>query len=127
MGKLDEEGTLCVLGRKSNMILSGGMNVAPEIIENVMRSCPNVDDVVVVPFPDDVMYQVICACVNVKPGRSTADQKICTFYEENHMDKEGLFTVFQKFYMFLGSFPGTSSGKYSRPQLSAMAVSIFKS
>ena len=109
------------------MILSGGMNVAPEIIENVMKSCPDVDDVVVVPVPDDAMYQVICACVIVKPRRSTTEQKIRAFYKEKHMDNERFFAVLPKYYMILESFPETSSGKYSRPKLSAMAVSRFKS
>lgn len=127
IGTIDEDGTLYVSGRQSHMIVSGGMNIDPEIIETVIKSCPNVDVVMIAPVPDDVMYQVICACVILKTGGTTTEQEIRNFCEEMHNDKEGLFTVLPKYYMILESFPETYSGKFSRPELSKMAINKFKS
>jgi O-succinylbenzoic acid--CoA ligase len=51
LGRLDEDGTLHVHGRKDNMFVSGGENIQPEEIEQVLRNLPDVDDAVVVPVP----------------------------------------------------------------------------
>lgn len=127
IGKLDEDGTLYVLGRQSNMIVSGGINVDPETIENSIKLCPGVAVAMVVPVPDEVLYQAICACVILKPGSTTTEQEIRKFCEEKHNDKEGSFTVLPKYYMILESFPETFSGKVSRPELIAVATAKFKS
>lgn len=49
MGTLDKDGYLNLIGRKDNMFISGGENIHPEEIESVIRQCPGVEDVLVVP------------------------------------------------------------------------------
>lgn len=49
IGSIDSSGYLTVTGRKDNMFISGGENIHPEEIEAVIRSCPGVEDVLVVP------------------------------------------------------------------------------
>lgn len=51
VGKLDEEGFLYILDRKKDMIISGGMNIYPSDIENIMRKHPEVMDVAVIGIP----------------------------------------------------------------------------
>ena len=121
-----EDGSLIVEGRKSNMIISGGMNVAPEILEKLLNSCPGVESCVIVPVPDDVMYQVICACVKVVPGSDVDEATVRKFCEAAHSDKLGLFTVLPKYYIFMDSFPETNTGKVSRKQLADIAEKTFK-
>ncbi len=55
IGELDKDGYLHVLGRKDNMFISGGENIQPEEIEQVIRQINGVEEVVVVPM-DDVEY-----------------------------------------------------------------------
>jgi O-succinylbenzoic acid--CoA ligase len=52
LGELDENGYLRVLGRKDNLFVSGGENVQPEEIEEVLSGLQGVEAVVVVPVPD---------------------------------------------------------------------------
>lgn len=52
LGRLDDQGRLFVNGRIDNMFISGGENIHPESIERAMRSLFSIEDVVVVPRPD---------------------------------------------------------------------------
>ncbi|XP_060601513.1 uncharacterized protein LOC132754818 [Ruditapes philippinarum] len=127
IGRLTECGELFVEGRKSNMILSGGFNVAPEILEQVMKNFPGVESIVIVPVPDDIYFQVLCACVVKKAGNDVTEEelrKVCSNY---HADKPGLFTVLPKFYLFFEKFPETSTGKLNRRELEKIATQRFKS
>ncbi|XP_045179876.2 3-[(3aS,4S,7aS)-7a-methyl-1,5-dioxo-octahydro-1H-inden-4-yl]propanoyl:CoA ligase-like [Mercenaria mercenaria] len=125
IGWMTEHGQFFVEGRKSNMIISGGFNVAPEILENVMKTFPGIDSVVIVPVPDDVYYQVLCACVIRKPGFTVTETDVQTYCREYHADKPGLFTVLPKFYMFFEKFPETRSGKTHRKELERIALERF--
>lgn len=62
LGEIDEEGALRVDGRADTVIVTGGENVSPERVEAVLRSHPEVTDVVVVGVPDPEWGQVV-ACV----------------------------------------------------------------
>ncbi len=52
LGKLDSRGQLYVLGRKDNMFISGGENISPEEIEQVLSTFSEVQESIVVPVPD---------------------------------------------------------------------------
>lgn len=54
LGALDEEGYLTVHGRKDNLFISGGENIQPEEVENLLASLPEVEEAVVVPRADEV-------------------------------------------------------------------------
>jgi acyl-CoA synthetase (AMP-forming)/AMP-acid ligase II len=51
---VDEDGYLFLIGRSKDIIVSGGINVYPAEIEDVIRSMPGVREVAVVGTPDDV-------------------------------------------------------------------------
>lgn len=125
IGRMDEDGVLYVEGRKSNMILSGGMNVSPTILEASMKTCAGIENVVVVPVSDPVRYRAICACVIIKTGYDVTEEQIRNFCRTIHNDKPGLFTVLPEFYMMMDKFPETNSGKTSRKELTLMAEKMF--
>ena len=52
LGELDENGSLHVLGRRDNLFVSGGENIQPEEIEDVLCRLDSIDEAVVVPVPD---------------------------------------------------------------------------
>ncbi|XP_045163769.2 medium-chain acyl-CoA ligase ACSF2, mitochondrial-like [Mercenaria mercenaria] len=126
VGRMTESGELFVEGRKSNMIISGGFNVAPEILEQVMKNFTGVESIAIVPVPDDIYYQVLCACVVKKSDSDVTEEKLQTFCANFHADKPGLFTVLPKFYLFLERFPETSTGKLDRRELEKIATQRFK-
>lgn len=72
IGYLDTEGYLYLTDRKGFMIISGGVNIYPQEIENVLITHPAVYDVGVVGLPDDEMGERVVAVVQlVDPERCT--------------------------------------------------------
>jgi len=124
IGLINDNQELFVYGRKSSMIISGGMNVTPEILEKVIRTCPGVDASIIVPVRDPAYYQVLCAVV-VKKSSSLTEDQVRKFCEEYHNDKPRLFTVLPKYYMFLDKLPLTYNGKIARKKVTELAESTF--
>lgn len=126
IGLMTNRAEIFVYGRKSYMIISGGMNVAPESLEHAIKSFPGVAMVVIVPVSDEVNYQVVCACVIRQTGSNVTEEEMRVRCEEIHNDKPGMFTVLPRYYMFLNNFPETASGKTSRRELTKMAENCFR-
>lgn len=70
VGRLDAEGYLHITDRKKDMIISGGFNVYPSEIEQVIWSHPAVQDCAVIGVPDDDWGEAVKAVVECKPGMS---------------------------------------------------------
>lgn len=104
IGRITENSELYVEGRKSNIILSGGMNVSPELVENILKTCAGVEAVVVVPISDPTYYQVLCACVTKKKGNDLTGDQLRQFCESRHNDKPGILLFFQNFTFFWTRF-----------------------
>ncbi|MET0273046.1 MAG: acyl-CoA synthetase [Phenylobacterium sp.] len=63
VGWVDEEGYLYLTDRKSFMIISGGVNIYPQELENVLIGHPKVADAAVVGAPDEVMGEKVVAVI----------------------------------------------------------------
>ncbi|MDP1632174.1 MAG: acyl-CoA synthetase [Caulobacter sp.] len=63
VGWLDEEGYLYLTDRKSFMIISGGVNIYPQEIENLLVTHPKVADVAVIGAPDEEMGEKVVAII----------------------------------------------------------------
>ncbi|MCR5878832.1 acyl-CoA synthetase [Phenylobacterium sp. J367] len=63
VGWVDEEGYLYLTDRKSFMIISGGVNIYPQEIENLLIGHPKVADAAVVGAPDEVMGEKVVAVI----------------------------------------------------------------
>ncbi len=75
LGWIDEDGYLYVAGRKDDMIIRGGENIAPAEVESVVGSHPAVEEVAVVGVPDVEWGQRVAAFVVLRPDASaTADE-----------------------------------------------------
>src|SRR5690606_17845625 len=61
IGKLDEDGYLYLTDRKSNMIISGGVNIYPQEIENVLSQHPAIADAAVFGVPHDEFGEQVMA------------------------------------------------------------------
>ncbi len=70
MGHVDADGYLYLSDRRADLILSGGVNVYPQEIENVLARHPAVEDVAVVGVPDEDFGEVPKAVVQLRPGQS---------------------------------------------------------
>ena len=66
--RLDADGYLTVVGRKKEIIIRGGVNIAPREIEDLLSDFPEVRQVAVVALPDERLGERGCACVVLQPG-----------------------------------------------------------
>ena len=75
MGWIDEDGYIFLAGRKDDMIIRGGENIAPAEVEAVLYSHPAVEEVAVIGLPDVEWGQRVAAVVVPRPGEdATADE-----------------------------------------------------
>jgi acyl-CoA synthetase (AMP-forming)/AMP-acid ligase II len=74
VGYLDEEGYLYLTDRISHMIISGGVNIYPREIEDVLIAHPAVADVAVIGIPDAEMGESVLAVVELAGGRGGTDE-----------------------------------------------------
>jgi long-chain acyl-CoA synthetase len=65
IGRLDADGYLYLTDRKSNMIISGGVNIYPQESENLIISHPGVLDVAVIGVPDEEFGEAVKAVVQL--------------------------------------------------------------
>ena len=73
---IDDEGFVYIVDRKKDMIISGGFNVFPSEIEQVIWSHPNVQDCAVIGVPDDKWGEAVKAVIEAVPGKSIDEQDI---------------------------------------------------
>jgi long-chain acyl-CoA synthetase len=78
VGHVDRDGYLYLTDRRSFMIISGGVNIYPQEIENCLVTHPKVADVAVIGVPDEDMGEVVMAVVQLAPdavaGPELADE-----------------------------------------------------
>ncbi|HPG24160.1 MAG TPA: fatty acid--CoA ligase family protein, partial [Myxococcota bacterium] len=68
LGALDAEGYLAIVGRKKEVLRTGGESVSPTEVEAVLRDAPGVEEVAIVGLPDPDWGEVLCAAVVAKAG-----------------------------------------------------------
>lgn len=79
LGRLDEDGYLYLTGRRKNMIISGGINIYPEEVEEVLFSHPCVADVMVYGVPDEYMGELPCAKIVIKEGEEVSEGALINY------------------------------------------------
>jgi acyl-CoA synthetase (AMP-forming)/AMP-acid ligase II len=93
LGWLDDDGYLFLAGRRSDMIIRGGENIAPEEVEVVLASHPAVDEVAVFGVPDVEWGEVVATAIVLREGASVtgADlieycrQRMSSFKKPEHV------------------------------------------
>jgi len=73
VGYLDADGYLYLTDRQSFMIISGGVNIYPQAIEDALITHPKVADVAVFGVPDQEMGEAVKAVIEVAPGHTAGD------------------------------------------------------
>ncbi len=76
IGYFDEEGYLHIHDRKKDVIISGGFNIYPGEIEQVISSLEAVQECAVIGVPDEDWGEAVKAIVELSPGKSVTDQEI---------------------------------------------------
>jgi len=68
MARLEEDGTVTLLGRGNTCVNTGGEKVFPEEVESALKSYPDVFDALVIGVPDELLGQRVAALVQLRPG-----------------------------------------------------------
>ena len=76
LGYIDEEGYVFLVGRKDDMIIRGGENIAPAEVEAILQSHAAVDEVAVFGLPSVEWGQIVAAAVVVRPGATTTAEEL---------------------------------------------------
>jgi acyl-CoA synthetase (AMP-forming)/AMP-acid ligase II len=76
LGYLDEDGDLFLVQRRSDLIVTGGENVYPSEVEEVLRSIDAVEDALVIGVPDEEWGQRVAALVVLRSGASISDDDL---------------------------------------------------
>jgi acyl-CoA synthetase (AMP-forming)/AMP-acid ligase II len=115
VGVFDEHGYLTLKDRTKDLIISGGSNIYPREVEEVLQTHPDVHEVSVVGQPDAEWGEVVVACVVRSPGAVVA---------ENALDAYCLERIARfkrpKRYVFIESLPKNNYGKVLKRELREM-------
>ena len=114
LARRDERGFYWVVGRSKDMIISGGENIYPAEIENILADCPAIDDVAVTGVPDEQWGEVAVAAIVLKKGVLLNAEGVLALLA-------GQLARFKhpKRVVFVQALPKTALGKIQKAQLSA--------
>jgi acyl-CoA synthetase (AMP-forming)/AMP-acid ligase II len=113
LGIIDEDGYVKIIGRRQETISRGGHQIYPGEVEDRLRSHPAVDDVCVIGVPNDVLGELVCACVVPIEGAVITGREIKLFAQDTMAEYKVPDIV-----RFFDEFPLTGSGKVRRKELS---------
>ncbi|WP_368666342.1 long-chain fatty acid--CoA ligase [Ammoniphilus sp. CFH 90114] len=112
LAKRDVEGYYYIVGRKKDMIITGGENVYPQEIEHLLDQHPSIDEVAVVGLPDPKWGEVVSAAIVLKTGERILEQEVAE-YVASHL---GRYKVPKKIF-FVEELAKTPIGKIDRKQI----------
>ncbi len=85
LARLEEDGSITLLGRGSACINSGGEKIFPEEVESVLKTHASVYDVLVVGVPDPRWGSAVCAVVQARPGATAPTLAELADYGRAHL------------------------------------------
>lgn len=112
VGVFDARGFLHLKDRTSDMIITGGYNVYPREIEDVLMAHPAVAECAVVGVKDPKWVEAVTAAVALKPGQTVSEQELIAFVAERVASYKKPQQV-----VFVDGIPKTAVGKLNRKAL----------
>jgi acyl-CoA synthetase (AMP-forming)/AMP-acid ligase II len=113
----DEGGYVTIVDRKNDMIISGGYNVYPREVEDLLKTDPAVGDAVVLGVPDPDWGQAVTAAVVLRPGAAADRDRLFDLCRQNLAQFKR-----PKRIDFVDSIPQTPAGKINRKAVLELLV-----
>lgn len=113
LGRLDEEGYLWLTGRSKDLIIRGGHNIDPQMIEEVFYTHPAVAEAVAIGKPDKRVGEVPVVYLQLKPGQAENEGEFLEFAMGNIAERAAV----PKEIYFVEQMPVTAVGKIFKPDL----------
>ncbi len=111
-GYLDSEGYLYLADRKSDMVISGGVNIYPREIEECVLAHPDVVDAAVLGVPDDEWGEILYALVQPRVDATITEQDVIAWVRDRLADYKQPRIV-----EFVDELPRDPNGKTRKPKL----------
>ena len=110
--EIDEDGYYYIVDRIKDMYISGGENVYPAEIENILYKIPQISEVAIIGVPNDKWGEVGKAFISFKPNEKISEEDIRQFLKENIADYKT-----PKSYSFMNNLPRNAAGKILKNEL----------
>jgi acyl-CoA synthetase (AMP-forming)/AMP-acid ligase II len=111
MAREDEEGFIYLVDRKKDIIITGGENIYPVEVEEVLHGHPKVYDVAVIGIPDERLGEIVAAVIDPRPGDTLTEAEMFDFCVQNLSKyKRPRRIIFDK-------VPRNPTGKIEKPSL----------
>ena len=120
IGHFDDEGYLHVVSRKTDMIISGGENVYPAELENILLECSSILEACIVGRPDERWGEAVVAIVVLQPGARMTEADVLALFD-------GRIARFKhpREIRFKDTLPRTALGKVMRAEvLKAVSATV---
>jgi acyl-CoA synthetase (AMP-forming)/AMP-acid ligase II len=117
LGYFNEAGYLFVVGRKKDMVKSGGISIYPLEIEGVLYQHPDVLEAAVIGVPDPEWSEALKAVVVLKEGSDVSGAALMQFCKE----RLSSYKV-PKSFVFVASLPHTEMGKVNKVKVREMIL-----
>lgn len=121
VGYLDDDGYIYIVDRKSDMIVTGGWNVYPTEVENVVAKHPSVAEVCVFGAPDPDWVEAVHAAVVLRPGEAVEAHELMEFCRQDLSNYK-----VPKSIQFVASFPLSPAGKVLRRAVREMVGQVVE-
>lgn len=112
IGEFDQDGYLYIRDRKKDMVITGGYNVYPREVDEILHRHPAVAEAAVVGVPDDYRGEVLKAHVALRPGAAATADDLLDYCRENLARYKLPAEI-----VFMDALPKTPVGKIDKKAL----------
>jgi non-ribosomal peptide synthetase component E (peptide arylation enzyme) len=111
--KIDRSGNLKITGRMKDIIIRGGENISPAMVEELLCSHPGIADAAVIGMPDEKLGERVCAYVRLAEGKQLDPEEIKSFMESRGASQ----LLIPERFEFVVALPLTEAGKHDKKAL----------
>lgn len=111
VARMDSDGFIYLTDRKKDVVITGGENIYPVELEDILQSHPKIYDVAVIGIPDERLGEIAAAVIDPNPGETLTGEEVSAFCEQNlPRFKRPRRIIFDK-------VPRNPTGKIEKPKL----------
>jgi len=118
LGKFDADGYLSIVGRVKDMILRGGRNISPRLIEEMLIAHPAIAEIAVAAMPSRTLGEQACAFVVLTKGHQLSFEEAVAFLTEKKIAKWQLPERLE----IMDELPKSTGGKIAKNKLTELVT-----
>ncbi|GAB5487502.1 MAG: AMP-binding protein [Parasphingorhabdus sp.] len=112
VGVMSDDGYVRIVDRSKDMIISGGFNIYPNEVEQVISELPEIQEVAVIGVPDDKWGEAVKAIIQLRPGQELDSEAVINLVKERLGSVKAPKTV-----DFIDDLPRSPNGKVLKTAL----------